>query len=93
MFAELGRKADAACKRGTDAIGEAVHATVVHVRRIVGAVSTAAIRAKRETQDLAWDYQDVVEDLRRPGDVATPPHRVERPEEGRPRLRVVGSDD
>lgn len=92
MFAELGRKADAALKRGTDAIGEAVHATVVHVRRIAGAVSTAAVRVKRETQDLAWDYQDVAADLRRPGDVATPPHRVEPPEEGPPRLRVVGSD-
>jgi hypothetical protein len=93
MLAELGRSADAALKRGTDAVGEAVHATVVHVRRIVGAVSTAAARVKRETQDLAWDYQDVAADLRKNGDVATRPDRVERPEEGRPRLRVVGSDD
>ena len=93
MFAELVRRADAAVKRGTDAVGEAVHATAVHARRILGAVATAATRVKQETQDLAWDYQDVAADLRRSGGEAAPPAPPERPEEGRPRLRVVGSDD
>jgi len=94
MFAELGRRADAAVRRGTDALHEAVHATVLHVHRIVGAVSGAVVRVKRETQDLAWDYQDVAADLRRPRGEATPIDRVENPPvDGRARLRVVGSDD
>ena len=46
MLAELGRRADAALRRGTDAVGEAVHATVLHARRIVGAVSVAAFRVR-----------------------------------------------
>ena len=94
MFAELGLRADAAVRRGTDAAGEAVHATVLHARRIAGAVAVAASRVKRETEDLVWDYQDVASDLRRPGDDKTKPVDVEGPERhGPPRLRVVGSDD
>jgi hypothetical protein len=80
--------------RGSDAVHEAVHATVLHVRRIAGAVSVAVARVRRETQDLAWDYKDVAADLRRSDGGA--PRREEAPtprEEGRPVLRVVGSDD
>ena len=94
MFAELGRRADAALRRGTDAVGEAVHVTVLHARRIVGAVAGAAFRVKRETRDLAWDYQDVASDLSRPRDDEPRRDEVETPPpEGRPRLRVVGSDE
>jgi hypothetical protein len=94
MLADLGRRADAAVRRGTDAAGEAVYATVLHARRIVGAVSVAANRVKRETKDLVWDYQDVATDLRRPGDGrATQVEADSATTEERPRLRVVGSDD
>ncbi|HKV22541.1 MAG TPA: hypothetical protein VJR50_26190 [Mycobacterium sp.] len=94
MLAELGRRADAALRRGTDAIGEAVHVTVLHARRIAGAVSVAAFRVKREAEDLVWDYQDVAADLRRPGEPTTTTAELEAPESpGPPRLRVVGSDD
>lgn len=95
MLAELRRRADAAMTRGSDAVHEAAHVTVLHVRRIAGAVSVAAARVRRETQDLAWDYKDVAADLRRPDDAA-PPRPQEAPttrDEGRPVLRVVGSDD
>jgi hypothetical protein len=91
MFAEWGRKADAALARGTDAFHEAVHATVLHLRRIVGAVSVALGRVQREAKDLVWDYQDVAGDLRRPADEPAPDERP-RPQ-GRPELRVVGDDD
>lgn len=94
MLAELGRRADVAMRRGADAVGEAVHATAIHARRIVGAVAVAATRVKRETQDLVWDYQDVAADLRRPGDEPGRRDQVEpRQEPDRPVLRVVGSDD
>jgi hypothetical protein len=94
MLAELGRRADAALTRGSDAVQEAVHATVLHVRRIAGAVSVAVTRVRRETQDLAWDYKDVAADLRRPADGAPRRDAAETPrEEGRPVLRVVGSDE
>jgi hypothetical protein len=93
MFAELGRKADAALTRGTDALHEAAHATVLHARRIVGAVAGAAIRVRRETQDLAWDYQDVAGDLRQKREPAPEQVQVQTPEDGKPRLRVVGSDE
>lgn len=94
MLGELGRKADAALRRGTDAVGEAAHATVVHLRRIAGAVTVAATRVTRETKDLAWDYQDVAADLRRPEGKTPRDDEVETPEEpSRPVLRVVGSDE
>jgi hypothetical protein len=51
-------------ERATDVAFEAVNATAVHLRRIVGFVSTALGRAVREVADLAWDYQDLAGDLR-----------------------------
>jgi len=68
MLGDIGRTADVALARGTDTAHEAVHATVVHLRRIVGAISGAAARVAREAQNLAWDYRDVASDLRRPAD-------------------------
>jgi len=82
MLTELGRRVDVALTRGTDAAHEAVHATVVHLRRIVGAVSVALGRVTREAQDLVWDYQDVASDLRRRSDSA-------EPQRERPVLRVI----
>jgi hypothetical protein len=94
MFARLGRKADSVLRRGTYAVHEAAHATVVHARRMVGAVAGAATRVKRETRDLVWDYQDVAADLRRPVSAEDRPEKVEDPSaDGRPNLRVVGRDD
>jgi|EndMetStandDraft_7_1072992.scaffolds.fasta_scaffold902087_2 hypothetical protein len=94
MFAELGRRADAALRRGTDAVHEAVHATVLHARRIVGTVAVAASRVKHETEDLVWDYQDVATELRRPDDDKPKHAEVQSSERPTPpRLRVVGSDD
>ena len=94
MLAELGRRADAALTRGTDAAHEAAHATAVHLRRIVGAVSVAVTRVTKETRDLAWNYQDVAADLRRPSDTGTRAHQRELSQENvRPALRVVGSDE
>jgi hypothetical protein len=43
--------------RATDVVHEAVHATVLHLRRIVGALSAAVVRVKRAAEDLVWDYQ------------------------------------
>ena len=80
MLAELGRRADAALTRGTDAAHEAAHATVFYLRRIVGAVSGAVTRVTHETRDLAWNYQDVAADLRRPSDAGTQVHQDELPE-------------
>jgi hypothetical protein len=92
MLAQLGRRADAALTRGADAAHEAVHATALHARRVVGAVSVAVTRVAREAHDLVWDYQDVAADLRRPVDAKTYPHKAELPQEqSRPALRVVGS--
>ncbi|WP_123024244.1 hypothetical protein [Mycolicibacterium stellerae] len=94
MLAELGRRADAALTRGTDAAHEAAHATVLHLRRIVGAVSVALTRVTKETRDLAWNYQDVAADLRRPSEERTQAGRDEPPQENvRPSLRVVGSEE
>ena len=94
MLAELGRRADAALTRGTDAVHEAAHATVVHLRRITGAVSVALTRVTKETRDLACNYQDVAADLRRPGDARTRAQQRELPQENaRPTLRVVGSEE
>ncbi|OBA64123.1 hypothetical protein A5647_03460 [Mycobacterium sp. 1100029.7] len=53
---ELNRIADIAV--------EAVNATALHVRRIVGAVYTALGRAKREVGDLAWDYNELAASVR-----------------------------
>ncbi len=93
MLAQWGRKADAALTRATDAAHEAVHATALYVRRIVGAVTTAASRVAKESGDLVWNYQDVAADLRRPGEktASTEAAPVERPQ--RPTLRVVGSQE
>jgi hypothetical protein len=94
MLAELRRKADAALTRGTDAAHEGAHATVLYLRRIVGAVSGAATRVTHETRDLAWNYQDVAAALRRPNAVKPLAHEDEIPRTNvRPALRVVGSDD
>jgi hypothetical protein len=93
MLAELGRMADAALTKGTHAAHEAAHVTVHYLRRIVGAVSGAATRVTNETRDLAWNYQDVAAELRRPN--ARPQARQDelpRPDV-RPALRVVGSDE
>jgi hypothetical protein len=88
MLAELGRRGDAAVARGVDAAREAGYTTVVHLRRIVGAVSVALSRVKREAQDLVWDYRDVASDLRRPDRDNT--GRTDDDGEGRrPELRVV----
>lgn len=65
MLAEVGRRADVALVRATDVVHEAAHTTVLHLRRIVGALSAAVVRVKREAEDLVWDYQDVARDLRR----------------------------
>ena len=64
MLAEIGRRADFALTRATDVVHEGAHATVLHLRRIVGAVSVAVVRVKREAEDLVCDYQDVAGDLR-----------------------------
>ena len=94
MLAELGRRADAALTRGTDAAHEAAHATVFYLRRIVGAVSGAVTRVTHETRDLAWNYQDVAADLRRPSDAGAQVHHDKLPEENaRPVLRVVNSEE
>jgi hypothetical protein len=65
MLAEAGRRADFALTRATDVVHEAAHATVLHLRRIFGALSVAVVRVQREAENLVWDYQDVVGDLRR----------------------------
>jgi hypothetical protein len=94
MLAEFGRRADAAMTRGADAAHEAVHATALHARRILGAVSVALTRVTREASDLVWDYQDVAADLRRRDDGKTRPQKAELgQEQSRPALRVVGSDE
>jgi hypothetical protein len=56
-MAELTRVADVAY--------EALQVTVLHLRRIAGVVSSAAVRVTHEVEDLVWDYQDVAGDLRR----------------------------
>lgn len=95
MLAELARRGDAALTRGTDAGHEAVHATVHHLRRMVGAVSGALARVTREARDLAWDYQDVAAELRRPADDGGKPSAPgEFPQErSRPMLRVLRPDE
>lgn len=51
-------------ERATDVAFEAVNATAIHLRRIVGLVSAALGRVAQEVADLVWDYQDLVGDLR-----------------------------
>lgn len=53
---ELNRIADIAV--------EAVNVTVLHVRRIVGALCTALDRTRHEVGDLAWDYGDLATSVR-----------------------------
>ncbi|MEE6139081.1 hypothetical protein SKC41_22470 [Mycobacterium sp. 050128] len=53
---ELNRIADIAVA--------AVNVTVLHVRRIVGALSTAVGRVNREVGDLAWDYNELAGSVR-----------------------------
>ncbi len=94
MLAEWGRRADAAVTRATDAAHEAVAATTLYVRRIAGAVTTAASRVAKESGDLVWNYKDAAADLRRPGGGEKQPLSDNRPaQDGPPRLRVVGSDE
>jgi hypothetical protein len=52
MLAEIGRSADFTLTRATDVVHEGAHATVLHLRRIVGAVSVAVVRVKRKAEDL-----------------------------------------
>ncbi len=100
MLAELGHRADAVLIRGTDALREAAHATLLHLRRVGGAVSVALARVTREAQDLVWDYQDVASDLRRRDRqrVSRSPHaplgqESDDAENGPPVLRVVHSGE
>jgi hypothetical protein len=51
--------------RIADIAVEAVHVTVLHVRRIVAALCTALGRTKREVSDLAWDYGELAGSVRR----------------------------
>ena len=94
MLAEWGRRADAAVNRTTDAAHEAVAATTLYARRIVGAVITAASRVAKDSGDLVWNYQDVAADLRRPDERGGEALDAGRsPQDGPPKLRVVGSDE
>ena len=94
MLAEWGRRADTAVARGADAAHEAVHATTLYVRRIVGAVASAATRVAKDSRDLVWNYQDVAADLRRSRSGGKRLPKGEPPQqEGPPKLRVVGSED
>ena len=94
MLAALWRTADAALTRGTDAAHDAAHVTVLYLQRIAGAVSGAVTRVTNETHDLAWNYQDVAADLRRPNAVRTQTPQGQLPRQNvRPPLRVVGSDE
>jgi len=94
MFAQWGRKGDVALSRGNQAAHEAVHATALYVRRIVGAVTIAANRVAKESGDLVWNYQDVATGLRQRGkDASRPPRDTPARQDGPPSLRVVGSDD
>ncbi len=43
---------------------EAVNATALHVRRMVGALCTAVGRAEREVNELAWDYNELAGSVR-----------------------------
>ena len=43
---------------------EALDVSVLHVRRIAGALCIALDRTKREVSDLAWDYGDLAASVR-----------------------------
>lgn len=64
MAAEIGRQVDDVLARSTGAVLEAAHATVLHLSRMIGAVSEAASRAVSkvgsEADDLVWSYRHVV---------------------------------
>lgn len=57
----IGRQVDVVVARGAAAVLEAAHATVLHLSRMVGAVSDAASRAVAkvgsEAGDLVWSYR------------------------------------
>ncbi|GFG62565.1 hypothetical protein MKUB_00550 [Mycobacterium kubicae] len=63
MFANLGRGAEVAVARSAFAVHQVLDTTVLHLRRIAGAVSETLTRVTREARDLAWDYQDMAADL------------------------------
>jgi hypothetical protein len=48
MLAEIGRRALFALTRATDVVHKGAHSTVLHLRRIVGALSVAVVRVKRK---------------------------------------------
>lgn len=50
--------------RASNVVLDAVHTTVMHLRRIVEFASTVVARTSQEVHDLAWDYQDLAGDLR-----------------------------
>lgn len=50
--------------RASTLVFEAAQMTAVHLRRIVGLVSSVVTRTTREVEDLVWDYQDLAGDLR-----------------------------
>lgn len=52
-----------AVARSAFAVHQVLDTTVLHLRRIAGAVSETLTRVTREARDLAWDYQDMAADL------------------------------
>ncbi|OBJ50925.1 hypothetical protein [Mycobacterium sp. 1423905.2] len=64
IIADIGRGAEVAVTRGADVVHQVLDTTVLHVRRIVGALTQTLTRVAREAHDLAWDYQDVAGELR-----------------------------
>ncbi|WP_068180953.1 hypothetical protein [Mycobacterium sp. UM_CSW] len=76
MAAEIGRRVDDVLARSTGAVLEAAHATVLHLSRMIGAVSEAASRAVSkvgsEADDLVWSYRHVAG------------NRADSPDSGRP---------
>jgi len=51
-------------ERGIDFAHEAVHAAVVHARRVAGIVSTAVRGVAQALGDIAWDYRDMASTAR-----------------------------
>ncbi|WP_406815519.1 hypothetical protein [Mycobacterium sp. M23085] len=59
---------------------DAVDATALHVRRMVGALCAALGRTKREVSDLAWDYSELAASIGRSASrtgIATDQQRAE----------------
>ncbi|WP_142281996.1 hypothetical protein [Mycobacterium sp. IEC1808] len=86
MAAEIGRQVDDVLARATGAVLEAAHATVLHLSRMVGAVSEAASRAVSkvgsEADDLVWSYRHVAgygHPARRDDDVPAAPPNSDHP--------------